>query len=190
MKALGDAEAISKSEASRRWKIRPSMVTKYLTRGMPVRPDGRLDWPTVDDWRKQHIVSPLSGSFTHRRRPEKNDAAGAETGSVLPNGSGASSYDAVRTERERIRAQRERLELERVQGTLVDAEATALYKLAASSSYTRDFHDITQGNNSVQVHHMLVPGYNAGPGWDPVTGLGSPDAENLVPALVAATGTR
>ncbi|HYB01621.1 MAG TPA: S53 family peptidase [Ktedonobacteraceae bacterium] len=63
----------------------------------------------------------------------------------------------------------------------------ALYKLASSSSYTRDFHDITQGNNSVRVHHTLVPGYNAVPGWDPVTGLGSPDAENLIPDLIAAT---
>jgi subtilase family serine protease len=65
----------------------------------------------------------------------------------------------------------------------------ALYKLASSSSYTRDFHDITQGNNSVRVDGTIVPGYNAGPGWDPVTGLGSPDAENLIPDLIAAIGT-
>ena len=64
----------------------------------------------------------------------------------------------------------------------------ALYKLASTSSYTRDFHDITQGNNSVQVNHTLVPGYNAAPGWDPVTGWGSPDAENLIPNLIAAIG--
>jgi subtilase family serine protease len=62
----------------------------------------------------------------------------------------------------------------------------ALYKLASSSNYTRDFHDITQGNNSVRVHDTLVPGYNAAPGWDPVTGLGSPDAEHLLPDLIAA----
>jgi subtilase family serine protease len=65
---------------------------------------------------------------------------------------------------------------------------TALYKLAASSTYARDFHDITEGNNSVRVHGTPVPGYNAAPGWDPVTGLGSPDAENLVPDLIAAIG--
>ena len=64
----------------------------------------------------------------------------------------------------------------------------ALYKLAASSTYARDFHDITRGNNSVQAHHTTVSGYNAAVGWDPVTGLGSPDAENLLPDLIAAIG--
>jgi hypothetical protein len=29
-------------------------------------------------------------------------------------------------------------------------------------------------------------GYNAGPGWDPVTGWGSPDAQFLVPLLAHA----
>lgn len=65
----------------------------------------------------------------------------------------------------------------------------ALYKLAASSTYARDFHDITQGNNSRQVNGTPVTGYNTAPGWDAVTGLGSPDAENLVPDLIAATGS-
>lgn len=64
----------------------------------------------------------------------------------------------------------------------------ALYKLAASSTYARDFHDITQGNNSATVNGVTVPGYNAVSGWDPITGLGSPDAENLLPDLIAAGG--
>ena len=64
----------------------------------------------------------------------------------------------------------------------------ALYRLAASSTSGRDFHDITQGGNSVRVHHTFVQGYSAAPGWDPVTGLGSPDAENLIPDLIAAIG--
>lgn len=38
------------------------------------------------------------------------------------------------------------------------------------------FHDIVAGNNSVNG----VSGYNASPGWDPVTGLGSVDATALV----------
>ncbi len=62
----------------------------------------------------------------------------------------------------------------------------ALYKLGASSTYARDFHDITSGNNSTNVNGILVPGHNAVPGWDPVTGLGTPDAENLIPDLIAA----
>jgi subtilase family serine protease len=61
-----------------------------------------------------------------------------------------------------------------------------LYKIALSSRYTQDFHDITIGNNSVNSQGVNVPGYSATQGWDPITGLGSPDAENLVPDLVAA----
>jgi subtilase family serine protease len=62
----------------------------------------------------------------------------------------------------------------------------ALYRLAASASYARDFHDVTAGNNNANVNGVLVPGYNAVQGWDPVTGLGTPDAENLIPDLIAA----
>ena len=47
----------------------------------------------------------------------------------------------------------------------------ALYQLPSS-----DFHDITSGNN----------GYAAGPGFDLVTGLGSPVANKLVPDLIAS----
>ena len=33
-----------------------------------------------------------------------------------------------------------------------------------------------------------MPGYAATPGWDPITGLGTPNAANLVPGLAAAAG--
>jgi subtilase family serine protease len=59
-----------------------------------------------------------------------------------------------------------------------------LYKLAASSTYHRDFHDVTQGNNT--NGQARVQGYSAVAGWDPVTGLGTPNAENLIPDLIAA----
>lgn len=45
-----------------------------------------------------------------------------------------------------------------------------LYRLAAGASRP-GFHDITLGTNAVAV---------AGPGYDMVTGLGSPDVDNLV----------
>jgi len=60
----------------------------------------------------------------------------------------------------------------------------ALYRLAASSTYTQDFRDITAGNNT--NNSANVQGYSAVPGWDPVTGLGSPNAEKLIPDLIAA----
>ncbi|GAC1657847.1 MAG: hypothetical protein NVS4B7_03970 [Ktedonobacteraceae bacterium] len=61
-----------------------------------------------------------------------------------------------------------------------------LYKLAQSSTYEQDFHDITIGNNSVNKKGVQVQGYAAVPGWDPITGLGSPNAEKLLPDLIAA----
>jgi subtilase family serine protease len=57
-----------------------------------------------------------------------------------------------------------------------------LYHLSqAQQSYAADFHDITTGNNDVA--EIGGAGFNAAKGWDPVTGLGSPNAANLLPAL-------
>jgi kumamolisin len=52
---------------------------------------------------------------------------------------------------------------------------SALYKLAQSSSYANDFHDITTGNNGY---------YPAEPGFDDATGLGSFNGLNLYNDLV------
>ncbi|WP_288024246.1 S53 family peptidase [Arthrobacter sp.] len=60
----------------------------------------------------------------------------------------------------------------------------ALYKLGASSAtYGNDFYDVTTGNNGADPS---VPGFPATTGWDPVTGLGTPNAAALLPDLVAA----
>jgi len=60
----------------------------------------------------------------------------------------------------------------------------ALYKIGADPTrYASDFFDITTGNNTADPSVM---GYPATPGWDPITGLGTPNAANLVPDLVAA----
>jgi len=57
-----------------------------------------------------------------------------------------------------------------------------IYRIARSSSYSQAFHDITTGNNSL-TEGQPVTGYQAGPGWDPVTGWGSPNAQVLIPLL-------
>jgi len=60
-----------------------------------------------------------------------------------------------------------------------------LYKIgAAPTRYANDFYDVTTGNNGAFA--PTIPGYNATTGWDPVTGLGTPNAANLVPDLVSA----
>jgi len=56
----------------------------------------------------------------------------------------------------------------------------ALYHIGqAQSRYSADLFDVTSGNNSFDG----VTGFNAGPGWDAATGLGSPSATNLVSDL-------
>ncbi|HLZ22289.1 MAG TPA: S53 family peptidase [Ktedonobacterales bacterium] len=59
----------------------------------------------------------------------------------------------------------------------------ALYQIASNpAQYAADFNDVTVGNNQTSS----IPGYSASPGWDAVTGLGTPNAALLLPDLVAA----
>ncbi|HYL07204.1 MAG TPA: hypothetical protein VEU76_01565, partial [Candidatus Udaeobacter sp.] len=59
-----------------------------------------------------------------------------------------------------------------------------LYSLASGSSYSNDFYDVTVGNNTqVFSNGTTIQGYPATTGWDPITGLGTPNAANLVPDL-------
>ncbi|MBV9606528.1 MAG: Ig-like domain repeat protein [Solirubrobacterales bacterium] len=64
-----------------------------------------------------------------------------------------------------------------------------LYQLARDpATYASDFHDITVGNNAFPGPPAIA-GFSAGPGWDAATGLGSPNAANLVPALANPNST-
>jgi subtilase family serine protease len=57
----------------------------------------------------------------------------------------------------------------------------ALYRIGqAPPHYAASFFDVTSGNNSFGG----VSGYSAAPGWDPATGLGSPDTVQLVRWLI------
>jgi subtilase family serine protease len=63
----------------------------------------------------------------------------------------------------------------------------AIYRIARSPRYHQAFHDITSGSrNTAKFPHGTITGYRAGPGWDPVTGWGSPNAKVLVPLLASA----
>jgi subtilase family serine protease len=64
----------------------------------------------------------------------------------------------------------------------------ALYSLGESSKAAADFNDITSGNNTRMVNGVTVPGYAATPGWDPITGWGTPNAATLLPDLITALG--
>jgi subtilase family serine protease len=58
-----------------------------------------------------------------------------------------------------------------------------LYKIGSDPArYANDFFDVTTGNNKTSS----IPGYFASQGWDAVTGLGTPNAPNFAPDLVAA----
>jgi subtilase family serine protease len=59
----------------------------------------------------------------------------------------------------------------------------ALYRIGHSRVYHRAFHDVTAGDNTVRFPPRTISGYHAAPGWDAVTGWGSPNATALVPLL-------
>ena len=59
----------------------------------------------------------------------------------------------------------------------------AVYRIARGPLYHAAFHDITTGGNTFVFPPTTITGYPAGPGWDPVTGWGTPDARVLVPLL-------
>jgi subtilase family serine protease len=61
----------------------------------------------------------------------------------------------------------------------------AIYQIARGPQYHQAFHDITTGNNTTVLTSppATITGYQAGPGWDPVTGWGTPDAQVLIPLL-------
>jgi subtilase family serine protease len=59
----------------------------------------------------------------------------------------------------------------------------ALYRIGHSAHYHQAFHDVTTGTSTVTFPTQAITGYHAAPGWDPVTGWGSPNAQVLVPLL-------
>jgi len=60
---------------------------------------------------------------------------------------------------------------------------TALYSIYHSARYASDFHDITVGNDQLAGTTL---GYSAGPGYDLVSGIGSPIVDQLIVDLTAA----
>jgi subtilase family serine protease len=68
---------------------------------------------------------------------------------------------------------------------------TALYQIGQSGGKSRvSLFDVTSGNNSLfftdaaGADVTVVQGFNAAPGWDPSTGLGSPQTDQLVSSLI------
>jgi subtilase family serine protease len=60
----------------------------------------------------------------------------------------------------------------------------ALYAVADSKAhYATSLHDVLTGTNDVS--EIGGSGYSAGRGWDPVTGLGTPNAAKLLPQLIS-----
>jgi subtilase family serine protease len=65
----------------------------------------------------------------------------------------------------------------------------AIYQIARSAYYHQALHDITAGTNTVKFGAQTITGYQAAPGWDPVTGWGSPNAQMLIPLLARCAGS-
>ncbi|HEY1647580.1 MAG TPA: protease pro-enzyme activation domain-containing protein [Terracidiphilus sp.] len=64
-----------------------------------------------------------------------------------------------------------------------------LYALGQGSGYADQFHDIVIGNNDARGNCCGWPYYNAVPGYDLVTGWGSPSGQSLIDALAPATSS-
>jgi len=63
-----------------------------------------------------------------------------------------------------------------------------LYAIGNSPLYSYVFHDVTTGNNTVSFVDAnnvteTITGYSATKGWDPVTGLGTPNVAHLIRVL-------
>lgn len=69
----------------------------------------------------------------------------------------------------------------------------AIYRIARGPRYHAAFHDIAVGDNTMTLTSnsglVTISGYEAGPGWDPVTGWGTPDAQILCPAAGPGRGS-
>jgi len=60
----------------------------------------------------------------------------------------------------------------------------SLYHIGKSDAYSSAFNDITSGANTFAGANV----YEAKPGWDAVTGLGTPIVSNLIPLLIDGQG--
>ncbi|MGH3439692.1 MAG: hypothetical protein ACRDRN_24965, partial [Sciscionella sp.] len=58
-----------------------------------------------------------------------------------------------------------------------------LYRLARGSKYGDRYNDVTRGNNTYHGAAVTVAGFQATPGWDAASGLGTPKADVLIPEL-------
>jgi len=61
-------------------------------------------------------------------------------------------------------------------GKSMGAAPSIIYRIGNSASYAQAFHDIVTGSNGL---------YQAGPGWDAVTGWGTPDVNGLASAALS-----
>jgi subtilase family serine protease len=65
----------------------------------------------------------------------------------------------------------------------------ALYAIASNpTKYAADFYDVRTGNNTQPG--TTIAGYSATTGWDPITGLGTPNAAKLLPDLIATVNSQ
>jgi subtilase family serine protease len=61
----------------------------------------------------------------------------------------------------------------------------AIYRIGRSASYHQAFHDITTGSSTITFPQGTIPGYQASPGWDPVTGWEAPTRRRSSPCWPA-----
>ena len=144
--------------------------TAWVDSGGGISPDSIA----IPSWQKPLINSSNKGSTTLRNGPDVSANANfsfytcADQTTCLANSYGGTSFAAP------MWAGYIALADQQNGGTGLGFIDPAMYTIGGGSSYDTDFHDITSGTSG---------SYTAVTGFDLVTGLGSPNGNNLITAL-------
>ena len=134
---MATLEPESKSAFARRIGVSPARITQLISRGMPVRADGRIDVSDALSWLEDNLDTSKRVNNTKPAPPaeiqRKNgsgsgaSASPAQTGGGLGvGGPGGPTLAEAKRLHELVRVQRAKLALERERGDLVSKDAVSI----------------------------------------------------------------
>jgi N-acetylneuraminic acid mutarotase len=154
--------------------------TAWMYSGGGISPDGI----PIPSWQAGVANTSNGGSTTLRNVPDVAAEAGNDNYlCAIPygcaGGFGGTSFAAPRWAGFMALVDQQAEEAEMPAGGFVNS---AIYAIGAGSSYSSNLHDIVSGDNCAGG----TPCYSAVPGYDLVTGWGSPNGQNLIDALAGS----
>jgi uncharacterized repeat protein (TIGR01451 family) len=140
---------------------------------------------TIPTWQTNINMTASQGSTTFRNMPDvamtADDVLVIADGGVFYTGVGGTSVAAPLWAGFTALVNQQATDSGRASVGFINP---ALYTIAAGTNYAACFHDITTGNNRWSGSPNL---FNAVPGYDLCTGLGTPNGTNLINAMVNTT---